>query len=508
MKEVQIIKPTIGKNAEKILRVAAYCRVSTDSDDQINSFIAQVKYYNDFIRRNENMTLVDIYADEGITGTCINKRDEFLRMMKDSKNGKIDRILVKSVSRFARNSLECIENIRLLNSYGTTVLFENDGIDTENMNSEMILYVKSAFAQSEALAGSKRMSTAYRMKMENGEFCTYTAPFGYKLENGVLIPVEEQREIVNRIFTDYLNGIGKGRIVEKLNKEHCADRTWTVSMIGYILSNEKYIGDSLLQKTYTPEILPLRSKKNHGERDMFYVNGSHEGIVPREVFEAVQNKRESYKEEHESKRNIKSVFDGTVYCGECGWKFKKKIQSDKIYWVCSKDGIAGHKCCSPNVLEEDIKVAFVRVFNKLKQNSGELLEHPINLLVALKTKIAGSNQQINAIDSEIAALCSQNAMLLRYKLKGIIDNVSFLEQTSELQNQLTELRNRRRKIANDDDDEKCIETLRELKEYIEENEMMFFEDEIFMKTINRISVLKNNILMFEFKCGLKLREVI
>lgn len=142
MKEVQVIRPTIGINADRTLRVAAYCRVSTDSDDQINSFIAQVKYYNDFIRRSRNMTLVDIYADEGITGTCVNKRDEFLRMMSDSRKGKIDRILVKSVSRFARNSLECIENIRLLKSYGTTVLFENDGIDTEKMNSEMILYAR------------------------------------------------------------------------------------------------------------------------------------------------------------------------------------------------------------------------------------------------------------------------------------------------------------------------------------------------------------------------------
>ena len=160
MKEVQVINPKLRQKTDDILRVAAYCRVSTDSDDQMNSFIAQVKYYNDFISRNKNMVLVDIYADEGITGTCAEKRDEFLRMVADAKKGKIDRILVKSVSRFARNALECIENIRLLKSYGTTVLFENDNIDTETMNSEMILYVKSAFAQSEAMAGSKRVSTA------------------------------------------------------------------------------------------------------------------------------------------------------------------------------------------------------------------------------------------------------------------------------------------------------------------------------------------------------------
>ena len=150
-KQVKVIMPTIGDNAVRKLRVAAYCRVSTDSEDQLNSFLAQVRYYTDFINRSANMILVDVYADEGITGTCVNKRDEFLRMVKDCKLGRIDRIYVKSVSRFARNSLECIENIRLLKSYGVSVLFENDGIDTENMNSEMILYIKSAFAQSESL---------------------------------------------------------------------------------------------------------------------------------------------------------------------------------------------------------------------------------------------------------------------------------------------------------------------------------------------------------------------
>ena len=164
-KDVKVIRPTTGLYGDKKLRVAAYCRVSTSSDDQENSFIAQVKYYNDFLRLSDNMELVDIYADEGITGTSINKRDDFNRMIRDSSLGKIDRIFVKSVSRFARNSLECIENIRLLKSYGTTVLFENDAIDTNTMNSEMILYIKSAFAQSESLSGSKRVSTAIRMKM-------------------------------------------------------------------------------------------------------------------------------------------------------------------------------------------------------------------------------------------------------------------------------------------------------------------------------------------------------
>ena len=177
-KTVQIIQPTIGLEADKKIRVAAYCRVSTDSDDQVNSFLAQVKYYNDFIKAQNNMILVDIYADEGITGTYMSKRDEFMRLIKDCTLGRIDRVLVKSVSRFARNSLECLETIRKLKECGVSVVFENDNIDTKTMNSELILYVKSAFAQNEALAGSRRVATSYRMKMENGTFFTYCAPYG------------------------------------------------------------------------------------------------------------------------------------------------------------------------------------------------------------------------------------------------------------------------------------------------------------------------------------------
>lgn len=218
---VKVIQPTIAQiNQQRKQRVGAYCRVSTDSDDQANSFSAQLKYYSDFIKTNPELEFVDIYADEGITGTCINKRDEFKRMMKDAYNGKLDRIFVKSVSRFARNSLECIEAIRTLNSFGVTVMFENDNIDTKTMNSELILYVKSAFAQSEALAGSKRVSTAVRMKMENGEFVTYNAPYGYKLDKkNFLVVVPEQAEVVKRIFDLYLSGNGVGRIVKILNDE-------------------------------------------------------------------------------------------------------------------------------------------------------------------------------------------------------------------------------------------------------------------------------------------------
>ena len=287
VREIKVIKPTLGANAERKIRVAAYCRVSTDSADQINSFMAQMRYYSDYIRSHDNMTFVDIYADEGITGTCINKRDEFKRMLKDCKNRKIDRVLVKSVQRFARNSLECIESVRVLAECGVSVYFESDNIDTKNMNSEMILYIKSAFAQGESLSASKRMSTSFRMKMEDGSFVTTSAPYGYRLVGKQLIVCQEEAEIVKQIFAWYLAGRGMNTIAATLNETESSQK-WAVCHIRYILSNEKYIGDMLMQKTYTPEILPLRNRRNRGERAKYYAEGTHEAIITKEIFEAAQ----------------------------------------------------------------------------------------------------------------------------------------------------------------------------------------------------------------------------
>ena len=196
---VTVIAATTGNKTDKI-RVAAYCRVSTDKTDQVNSFITQMRYYTDYIKSNPKMILIDIYADEGISGTLMDKRDEFKRLLKDCKNRKIDRVLVKSVTRFARNSLECIEAVRELKSYGVSVFFENDKIDTENMNSEMLLYIKSAFAQNESMSLSKRMVQSIRMRMEEGTYKLGIAPYGYKLVDGELVVEPDEARNIRKIF--------------------------------------------------------------------------------------------------------------------------------------------------------------------------------------------------------------------------------------------------------------------------------------------------------------------
>ena len=506
MKEVQVINSKI-KLKNDVLRVAAYCRVSTDSDDQMDSFIAQVKYYNDFIKTNKKMTLVDIYADEGITGTCVNKRDEFQRMISDAKKGKIDRVIVKSVSRFARNSLECIENIRLLKSCGTSVLFENDGIDTEKMNTEMILYIKSAFAQSEALAGSKRVSTAYRMRMQNGKFTTYIPAFGYEMVDGKLKVVEEHRKTVQFIFDSYLQGMGRGKIAEILNKENVSGQKWSSSSIGYILSNEKYIGDSLVQKYYTPNVLPLIKKPNKGEKDKFYIENTHEAIISKEIFEEVRKKlKENLDKKSKVQTKEKSVFNGKIFCGNCGWSYKKKKCLNDSYWICSHDGIAGVRCDAPNVKQSDLEQAFIRMYNKLRLYESDVLDRALNQLVSLKASITSQNDEISEIDKEISIISEQNSMYNELKVMNIIDDISYYEKTTQIKHRLKDLKDKRYKLICSDDNERTLDSLRRLKSYLKDlpKAIFLFDCQLFESIVEKVYVYSTKKIVFRFIAGIEL----
>lgn len=508
-REVKVIHAASNVSDKKLLRVAAYCRVSTDSDDQVNSFIAQVKYYNDFIRLSDGMELVDIYADEGITGTITGKREEFKRMIKDSRLGKIDRIYVKSVTRFARNSLDCIENIRILKDNGTTVYFENDGIDTETMNSEMILYIKSAFAQSESLSGSKRVSTAFRMHMENGTFVTTCAPFGYKLENKKLVVVPEEAEIVRRIYDMYLSGSGVYKLIEELNKTESKYAPWGRSRVEYILKNEKYIGDSLWQKSYTPPVLPFKRKINKGEVDKFYVEDTQEAIIDKDTYQKVQSIFAKTAEKMTTRSVLaERLYTKMLYCGDCGCSYKARKFKTGVRWVCSKSGLGGISCNTTPVTEAEIEKTFVSMYNRLKQNEEIILKKTLTQVTALKKRIAAGCENIGVIDQEIASLSDENSMYVRFFKQGIVDEITFREQTGTVTKRINELRVRRQKLLHEDEDEACIEQLREIIEQLDgmPDAILFFDPDVFKALVSKVYINSKSALTFELKCGLKLKE--
>ena len=295
MATVKVIPPR--EKTPDTLRVAAYCRVSSDSADQKHSYAAQIRAYTDMISKHEGWELVDVYADEGVTGTSMDKREDFKRMLADSQRGLIDRILVKSISRFARNTAECPTCIRQLSVNGTTVCFEKEGIDTSRISSELMTALHAAFSQGESESISGNMRWSYQKRMERGEFNTYTAPVGYGLNNGQLVINEEAAPVIRRIFEMYLSGSNTTEIADQLNLQQALGIHWQRGRIEYILRNERYAGDAVLQKKYTTDTLPRRQVRNKGERATHYITGSNEAIVSKEMFHRAKNLLES-REKH------------------------------------------------------------------------------------------------------------------------------------------------------------------------------------------------------------------
>lgn len=505
-KEVKIIRPKKAGEQADIIRVGAYCRVSTDSEDQQNSFFAQVKYYNDYIRQNEKMRLVDIYADEGITGTEMRKREEFKRMLKDARSRKLDRILVKSVTRFARNALECIESVRELTSCGVSVFFENDNLDTKQMNSEMLLYIKSEFAQQESVSASRRMSTSIRMRMENGNYRIVSAPYGYKIEDGDLVVSRAEAENVKKIFELYLSGMGEIAIIKHMQTHDMNGGELNRKHVAYILKNERYIGDTLLQKKYTPAVLPLRKRINRGQVDMFLYEGSHDAIIPKAEYAAAQEIRRERKRKYVKQAGERQFFQGKIFCKKCGWGYKKHIKGDSVYWKCGKKGMTMEECHAPNLSDKDMRAAFVRMFNTLKQNEKTVVNETILQLQALKAKVNGGNGEIGEIDAEMAALSKQNSSYSDLFLKGVIDDILYFEKTDRLKSRMSALRERRLKLVNEDEEEKCLERLRALKRVLDNHEFLVEMDEsLFNEIVDRIYVEQDGALVFVLKCELKLR---
>ena len=287
--------PMLGdlRKRKRKLRVAAYCRVSTEEEEQQNSFEVQVDYYTEKITHHDGWQLAGIFADDGISGVRTKKRDQFNEMIDLCRKKKIDLILTKSISRFARNTLDCIKHVRILKSWGIPVIFEKENIDTSNMNSEMILTCLSSFAQAESESISGNVTKGIRMGYKQGRFAfRYT---GFAFQKGLdgepeIIPKDAQTILM--IAREFLNGGSLKGIKEKLEKaglpSPAGEPKWTTQTIQRILQNEKYAGDVLLQKTYTADFLEGKVKKNNGELPQYYIHNNHPAIIPREMFFQIQ----------------------------------------------------------------------------------------------------------------------------------------------------------------------------------------------------------------------------
>lgn len=510
--QVIVIDP-IQQNQSKKLRVAAYARVSSDSDDQENSFAAQVKAYTVLIREHEDWEMVDMYADEGITGLRMDKREDFLRLLRDCRRGKIDRILTKSVSRFSRNTKDCLATIRELKALGVSVYFEKENIDTATMTDELLFTFFAVNAQHESMSISGNMRWSYEHRMKSGKFITCKAPFGYRLVEGRLEIHEQEAEIVRYIFNSYLNGKSKDEIARDITAMGYPTRDgkekWQCTTIDYMLKNERYMGDALLQKKYTPADLPFRKKRNKGERDKYYFKNSHPPIISPEVFEKAQQLNQSRvlptmwkRTEHPLSRRIR--------CGACGSVFKRKTCNGKTYWVCRSHNNSKSGCPITQIPEAEIYGAFFRLYHKLKAYYTIILTPMLEQLQALKRNRNLSNTQVAQINQKIAELTEQNHVLNGLKSRGIIDSALFLFQTDELNRQIRVLKAEKNKLMEQDEDDSAITETRCLINILEDGPDLLtaFDETLFDSIVELVIAETSERLKFRLPNGLELAETV
>ena len=501
-----------SKDENKFIRLAAYCRVSSDSADQQHSFTTQIRYYKDYERKHPEYKLIDIYADEGVTGTSMEKRNELNRLIRDCKKGKIDRIIVKSVSRFARNTQELLVCIRLLKELGVSVYFEEQGIDTDKLNMEMIVTFPGMAAQQESESISGNMRWSYKKRMESGEFNCCTPAYGYIMENGKMAVNETEASIVRRIFNMYLQGTGKQNIANILNRENVSRRygkgKWYRSTVDYILNNERYIGDALLQKSYATETLPFRRKRNQGELPKYYVENSNPPIVRREIYSAVQElqqKRINNCYGHKEKYPL----SGLIKCPDCGKTFRRQITKGTAYWICCSKASGTAECRNLRFRENAIYEAFTLMVQKLTDNRITLIEDLIKQIENIQNKTSDNTNQIREIDKKIADLAAQNLVIARLHTNGVLNNTEFSAHSSDINNKISNLRSKRRKILSEDENSELLDTLHNLNELLKSYKPNGrFDEELFKKIVMEITAECNEYLEFKLIGSIKLAEVI
>lgn len=509
MPEVKIIQP-IAEQAKK-LRVAAYARVSSDSVDQLNSFATQVAYYTDFIQSKDEWEFAGLYADEAVSGTTADKRNDFQRLLTDCRSGKIDRILVKSISRFARNTLDCIQTVRELKQLGIAVEFEKEQIDTGNMGSEMLLSILGSAAQEESLSISKNLKWSYRRRMKSGDFITCSPPIGYSLKNGVLMPDPQDAHIVKYIFSNYLAGKSLEEIALDLNKTKPkpakrGSKKWHVSMVRYILSNEKYVGDSLVQKSFTPDELPFKKTRNTGQLPKYYILNSHPAIIHKESFEAVQKLLKQRNERHAPKRKIEaSPLSNIMQCGLCNFNFHNHKINNKNCFSCALHRKSKDLCSMTILHEKEVHMAFLTLYNKLLDNRG-ILRTMLNQLHELQAKTNRIHLSIVEKNLKISELINQNHSLARLQSKGYIDPSTFIERSNHNNQKIEELRRGLRQLQEPDEVSRIIDCTKLLLDLLEDaSPMLDFESSIFKTMVQKIVVYPER-LQFYLINGLMLDE--
>lgn len=424
-KTVRAIPATISRytaapiNSRKKRRVAGYARVSTDHDDQVTSYAAQVDYYTNYVKERNDWEFVGIYTDEGISATNTRHRDGFKRMVRDAMDGKIDLIVTKSVSRFARNTVDSLTTVRKLKDKGIEIYFEKENIWTLDAKGELLITIMSSLAQEESRSISENVTWGHRKRFADGKVSVGFSHFlGYdRGPDGDLVVNKEQARTVKLIYRLFLDGYTFHSIAKELTarglETPAGKKQWRQETVKSILTNEKYKGDALLQKRFTVNFLTKEMKENEGEVPQYYVENNHEAIISPQVFDWVQDEIKRRREGRKRYSGV-SIFSSKIKCGQCGGWYGAKVwhSTDKYrrtIYRCN-DKFKNH-CTAPHLTEEEIKAIFVKAVNQLISNKAEILGN-VTLLKERLTDTGALEKERDRISTDLKLLADKVQQLI------------------------------------------------------------------------------------------------
>ena len=503
-------------------RVAAYCRVSTNNKEQINSYEAQKVYYTQKIEENPDWELAGIFADRGLSGTSLKKRDNFNKMIAACKRGRIDTILTKSLSRFARNTVDCLETVRMLRARGIGVIFEKENINTLTESNEFLITLFSGFAQAESESLSGNIARGKMMSMQAGN-----VPFQYKKLLGYREGEDGKPEIdpgeaktVRRIYRRYLDGCSLSQIQRELEADHVPTargiQRWSYQVIHNILTNERYIGDALLGKTYVLDCISKEVRKNNGERPQYYVENNHPAIIPREWFQRVKeemtrraSKRKVMQRHGKTelgKYSAKYALSELLVCGECDTPYKRctwaRNGKKRIVWRCVSRLEFGTKYChgSPTLDEEKLHQAILEALNEFAQADGEVKEDMLNFTRLVWAGQEADGTSLISLKQRLGDITAEQALLLdrvlenmddpdlNAQLKALMDEKQAVqEQIQAMEQETAQSENRMSRMA-------------ELREWMAKLEVNTeYNDEQVRMAVERITVVDAETIHIKFR---------
>ncbi|WP_449077975.1 recombinase family protein [Ruminococcus sp.] len=511
-------------------RVAAYCRVSTDKEQQEHSFETQKEMYTDMIMMKPNWQMAGIYADEGITGTIAKKRPDFMRMIEDCRKGKIDIIITKSVSRFSRNNLDCLLYVRELKELGIPVIFEKEGINTLQVSSELLITLFSGLSQAESESISMNVKIGKRQSLKNGNvpFC-YKSFLGYqKGADGNPEIVPDEAKIIRRIYEEYLAGKSLNDIAKSLMSDGILSprgkTVWTSKVIMSILSNEKYKGDALLQKTYIADCISKKSKKNNGELPMYYIENNHPAIIERKMFDKVQeeiSRRNSKRKVRQKgtktelgKYSSKFALSELLFCGNCGTPYRRVTWTirgkKKVVWRCISRLDFGTKYCqnSPSIEESALQNAIAEAITKKAKTEGANVDRISHHFKMYQDKqdagsIIAKKNRLNELIQSIEALTNMD--------NEAAQNGDFDSQFEQLYNEMYTLKDELDEIEKQQAKlNKSPDTLDEIEVIIKglKNHPVEYNDQAVRQLISCIKVISADQIEIQFKDGMLMKAAI